>query len=257
MPEPPQTGQTPHEPLVTQEVFQAVTEIGRARQGSRSGSSPNSHPKTRRTYEVRSYMFCDPCSRRMEGRTTRGHSYYVCRPDKHHHPEADHRCKRHETALWVRERDLLDLTHEFFADYVLGPRRETAMRTDNETAPTDNPIETRIRTELADLAKRRLNVLTQMEEYEPTGDKEIDRDCRAELRHRQADLASQYKLKTEQLTALAAPAPEPHDDPTLLDELPVVTGTDLTAVPEKLLRDLYESFNLEVRYQPTRPCCHP
>jgi hypothetical protein len=47
---------------------------------------------------------------------------------------------------------------------------------------------------------------------------------------------------------LAAPAPEPDDDPTLLEQLPVVSGADLTAVPEELLRDLYESFNLEVRY---------
>lgn len=47
---------------------------------------------------------------------------------------------------------------------------------------------------------------------------------------------------------LAAPAPEPDDDPPRA--VPVVSGADLTAVPEELLRDLYESFNLEVRYQP-------
>lgn len=239
-----------HEPLVTKEVFSAVTEMARARQGSRAGSSPNSHPKTRRTYELRSYMFCDPCVRRMEGRSNRGRSYYVCRPDRHHHPEARDRCDRHPAALWVREEDLLELTHEFFAQHVLGPRRDTALRTPAEHEPQANPIAVRLRAELADLAKRRRNVLTQMEEYEPTGDDEIDHECRAELRHRHADLARQHKLKTEQLAALATPTPEPDDDPTLLDSLPVVTGADLTAVPEELLRDLYESFNLEVRYQP-------
>jgi hypothetical protein len=51
----------------------------------------------------------------------------------------------------------------------------------------------------------------------------------------------------DKLAALATPAPEPDDDPTLLHELPVITAADLTVVPEDLLRDLYESFNLEVR----------
>jgi hypothetical protein len=54
----------------------------------------------------------------------------------------------------------------------------------------------------------------------------------------------------DQLAALATPAPEPDDDPTFLHELPVITAADLTVVPEDLLRDLYENFNLEVRYHP-------
>jgi site-specific DNA recombinase len=59
-----------HEPPVTRDLFDAVTVNARSRQGSRSGSGANSlHPKTKRTYLLRSYVVCDLCGRRMAGVT--------------------------------------------------------------------------------------------------------------------------------------------------------------------------------------------
>lgn len=93
-------------------------------------------------------------------------------------------------------------------------------------------------------------MLTQIEEYEPTGDEDIDRDFRGQLPRRYTDLAQQHKTKAAQLAALTTtPASAPDDDPTILDDLPV-GALSLADVPEELLRDLWESFNLELRYEP-------
>jgi hypothetical protein len=242
-----------HEPLVTKELFQAVHDLGRFRQGSRPGSNPNTHPRAGRTYLLRSYVYCDTCGWRMHGRISRGRPYYVCEPERHHHADRRTWYDTHPKALWVREDDLLDLTQTFFADHVLGPRRDDALRPVAEpTEPVEGPAVARLEAELADLAKRRQNVLAQIEEHEPTGDEDIDRDFRTRLRNRYADLARQHKTKTEQLAALtAARQSERQDDPTILDDLPLVTAPLLAAVPEELQRNLYESFNLELRYDHT------
>ncbi len=80
-----------------------------------------------------------------------------------------------------------------------------------------------------------------------TGDEEIDRDLRSRLHARYIGLARDHK--TEQLTAPTTRQEGPPDDPTLLDELPTIRATDLGDLPEQLLRDLYDSFILELRYQ--------
>lgn len=118
----------------------------------------------------------------------------------------------------------------------------------SEAESARNPIIARLQADLADLAKRRRNVLDQTEEYEPSGDEEVDRDCRGELRQRLTDLAQEHKAKAQQPKALSAASPASEDDPTVLDQLPSTVGVDLTLVPEQLLRDLYDSFNLELRY---------
>ena len=37
--------------------------------------------------QLRSYVFCDLCGRRMFGKTRRQHAYYACQPDHRHHDE--------------------------------------------------------------------------------------------------------------------------------------------------------------------------
>ena len=65
---PPSLGvvsQPTHEPLVTRDLFEAATTIGRFRQGSRPGAGPNRHPATKRTYLLRSSLSCGMCGRRL------------------------------------------------------------------------------------------------------------------------------------------------------------------------------------------------
>ena len=107
----------------------------------------------------------------------------------------------------------------------------------------------RLQAELTDLTQRRSNVPSQMEELAPSRDDDIDRDLRDQLLRRYSDLTKDAKAKAQQLDALLAAVPEAdNNDPSILDQLPVVAAADLTDLPEPLLRALYESFQLEVRY---------
>jgi site-specific DNA recombinase len=230
-------------------VFKTAAEMGPFRQGSRGPNVPNSHRQANRTYPLRPFVFCELCDRRMYGKVRGSSGYYVCQRDDRHHAERRDWYDTHPKSLWVREDDLLDLTHHFFADHVLGPRRQEVLRKPHQTIePAPNPTAVRLQAEIADLATRRQNLLAQMEEHQPTGDDEIDRDLRARLRDRYAQVAREHKANSEQLTALTAHREEPDDDPTVLDQLPVITGNDVAAVPEALLRNLYDSFNLQLRY---------
>jgi len=57
------------DPLVSLETFIAVQEISGHRFGSRSSSGANTrHPDTRRSYLLRTYLFCDLCGRRCSAR---------------------------------------------------------------------------------------------------------------------------------------------------------------------------------------------
>ncbi len=240
-----------HEPLVTKEQFQTAGTVRGYRKGSRSGSAANPHPETKRTYLLRSFVFCQICGRRMQCKTSRGRYYYACQPDRHHHPDRRDWYDSHPKALWVREGDLVDLTHRFFTDHVLGPHRHEALRTPlgEQTETKPDPATERLQAELADLHRRIRNVLSQLEDVEPTGDDEIDRDLRSELRHRYAELARQQKAKAAELAQHDAPKPrEPEDDPTILDHLPTMLPVDLADIPETLQRDLYNAFNLELHY---------
>lgn len=243
-----------HEPLVTKELFQAVTEQRRSRQESRSGNGTNSRTQTKRSYPLRSYVLCSLCDRRMYGKPRDRTTYYVCRPDQRQHADRRDWYHDHPKGVFVREDDLLSLTCDFFTNHVLGPRREEALRTPDRRAskPAPQPAVARLQTELKDLEKRRQNVLTQIEELEPTGDDAIDRDLRAQLRRRYVDLTREHQTKTERLVALAdnSPARDGTDDPSILDHLPPPSPTDLAGVPPEHLRTLFDAFNLELRYQP-------
>lgn len=69
-----------HEPLVPRETFEAAGTVSKRAQGSRKGARKNKHPATRRGYYLRSFVFCELCSRRMFGKTIRNTPYYSCQP---------------------------------------------------------------------------------------------------------------------------------------------------------------------------------
>jgi hypothetical protein len=113
-----------HEPLVTREIFAAASTVGRFRQGSRSGAGRNSHPKTKRTYLVRSYVRCDLCGRRANGETTKGCTYYRYSPNAKNH---DHLpwFPGHPRAALAAEGQLIEPLARFFAERVFGASRES------------------------------------------------------------------------------------------------------------------------------------
>jgi site-specific DNA recombinase len=112
------------QPLVTREIFAAASSVGRFLQGSRSGPGTNRHPETRRTYLLRSYVRCDLCNRRAWGCTTKGYTYYRCRPNAKNHAHlswfADH-----PPAAMVAEDQLIAPLARFFGQRVFGAGRKS------------------------------------------------------------------------------------------------------------------------------------
>ncbi|MFC7718820.1 hypothetical protein [Nonomuraea recticatena] len=106
----------------------------------------------------------------------------------------------------------------------------------------DNVVPERLRKELLDLERRLDNVLVQVEGHIPTGDEEIDRDFRAQLQARFADLARTRRTKAEEAAAWAVNGGL-GGDLELLNK-----SSNLAALDEELQRKLFDAFNLELRY---------
>ncbi len=112
--------QPTHEPLVSKELFDVATTVARKRQGSRTAHGPNSHPATRRSYALRSYVICEICGRRTFGKNRHQISYYACQVDPNEHRDRPW-FREHPKSLWVREEFLITPVSRFFATHVFGP----------------------------------------------------------------------------------------------------------------------------------------
>ena len=115
--------QPTHEPLVSQQLFDAAAAVARERFGSRTTPGANTaHPDTKRAYLFRSFVVCALCGRRMFGKTRRGIPYYACQ-----RTWTDHDPSGHPKSLWVRQQPLLEGVSEFFAQRILGPDRRSLL----------------------------------------------------------------------------------------------------------------------------------
>ncbi|MBO2458133.1 recombinase family protein [Actinomadura violacea] len=106
-----------HEPLVTKDCFIEAQKVATLRQRSRNVGGVSSHPDAKRTYSLRSFLFCAWCGRRMNGKTRRGTVYYVCAPPKGYAPEG------HPNTIWLREALIVAELSDLLAANVLGPQR--------------------------------------------------------------------------------------------------------------------------------------
>ncbi|WP_433466994.1 recombinase family protein [Spirillospora sp. CA-128828] len=218
--------QPTHEPLVTHELFEAASPVARHRQGSRAAVGPNRHPQTKRSYMMRSFIACDLCDRRKFGKTRKGWAYYACQPQRQHHKGRRDWYDDHPKSIWVREDALLEAVHDFFAQRIFGQRRQQYLRA--RLAETiDAPVEsladahkTKLAAEITDLQRRQDNLLVQLEEYEPTGETDIDREYRAGIQRRFAELVTRRREAQARLAQLTTRAQPPGDDIALLGEIP-------------------------------------
>ncbi len=113
-----------HEHLVTLEDWLLAQNVSGHRFGSRSTDNTNvKHPQTKRSYLLRTYLFCGACGRRMYGKTRRGLAYYVCAPKKGYVPDG------HPAAgsFWIREDTIVDKLNEFLSAYVFGAYRRSLL----------------------------------------------------------------------------------------------------------------------------------
>ncbi|WP_075023593.1 hypothetical protein [Actinomadura madurae] len=79
---------------------------------------------------------------------------------------------------------------------------------------------TKIAAEITDLQRRQDNLLMQLEEYEPTGETDIDREYRAGIQRRFAELVTKRREAQARLAQLTTRAQPPGDDIALLGEIP-------------------------------------
>ena len=108
-----------HEVLVDLDTFIQTQAVSGHRFGSRTAAGANTkHPHTKRSYLLRTYLFCDLCGRRMGGRT-RKRVYYACAPKNAYLP-AGHSAPG---GVFVREDHLLEKVNAFLSDRVFGDYR--------------------------------------------------------------------------------------------------------------------------------------
>ncbi|WP_433431986.1 recombinase family protein [Nonomuraea sp. CA-141351] len=238
-----------HEPLVTREIYEAAQNIGRVRGTSRTGSAVNSHRQTRRTYPLRSFVYCDPCDRRMFGQTeTRRKAqdaYYCCQPDRNHKGRED-RFSGHPKVIRVREDTLLDAVHDLFQRRIFGPGRHQLLAADlpQSSKQAEGEWEARcqaLRKRITEITKKQDRLIAQVEEGE------IDDAFARRLRTRFSELEVERRTKAQELAETEANPPASDHQTDLLYKIPMLQ-TGIAELPEELQRKLFEVFHLEIRY---------
>ncbi len=124
-----------HEPLVTREIFEAASTVGRYRQGSRS--EPTRNPQANRTCLLRTYLRHALCDRRMWGHNVRRNAYYRCTPDPRHHanrPWFD----THRAHVTVREDKIIAVLDRFFERRIFGEARAHLLAESIDQPERDN-----------------------------------------------------------------------------------------------------------------------
>lgn len=231
-----------HEVLVDLDTFIQVQEVSGHRFGSRTDPGPNTkHPQTKRSYLFRTYLFCDLCGRRMNGKTRR-RVYYACNPKKAYLPAG------HPAAggVFVREDHLLEKVNAFLSDHVFGDYRRQLLdanlrQLDATVAQEREQQVTGLRRAIADIDVKIKRTIRNFELVDDP-DEDFVRDInerRAELRAQREQLEMQLAEAEQRI--LAAP------NPGLLDALPVMK-IEVDQLPDELARALFEALRLEIRY---------
>ncbi|TDD15479.1 zinc ribbon domain-containing protein [Nonomuraea diastatica] len=231
------------EPLVTRDAFIAAQQIAKTRERSRSEAGRNTHVQTKRSYPLRSFIFCAMCHRRMFGKTRRQTAYYTCLPAHGYRPDG------HPPTIYVREDHLMDGITQFFANNIFSPARRARLssaliQASKREADSHAQGRRALQRAIEDLDVRRARLINTLEVTDdPTGD--LARD----IQERMTNLVRQKADKLAQLRDLDMAQPVRHA-PDLLDALPAGVPI-LDRLPEELLRKLFDVFRLQVRYDKT------
>lgn len=83
------------------DLFKSAAGISGWRQGFRTATGGNrKQPQAKRTHILRSFVFCEICSKRMFGKSRHGVSYYACQPERNIGQAAEDRFPGHGS-VWV------------------------------------------------------------------------------------------------------------------------------------------------------------
>ena len=245
-----------HDALVSVERFVAAQEISGHRFGSRSGSGPNTrHPHTKRSYLLRTYLFCDLCGRRMFGKTRRGTPYYVCAPKKdytsHFHSHSDDQAHAGAGSCFVREDVLVEQLSAFLSEHVFGAYRRHLLDANLRVLDHDAQREREqhaatLHRGITDTDARIKRTIRSLEVVSLEVFDHPDPDLIRDITERRAELRAHRDQLHTQLAAVEN-AIRSAPNPDLLDALPVAT-VRLDELPEHLARALFDALRLEIRY---------
>lgn len=238
-----------YEPLVTVDMFKAAQAVKPDREQSRPQAGPNAkHPQTKRSYTLRSYVFCTQCQRRMFGKTRHTRSYFGCQPRETRTPEEARAC--HQKSVWVREDALLEGILRFLAERVLGPERQEHLRAELATAnpKRDKALEKKaaaLRRAVEEIDRKKPRLVHQLEDRD-----DPDGSVFRAVRGRLSELTAERERKLAKLGALLDHLGRGADDdePAVLDDLPIARLVDLIDAPEAVLRCIFDALRLRLVY---------
>lgn len=234
--------QATHPAIVPIETFMAAQDVASSRKRSRSDArpgTPNRHRQTKRVYALRSYVWCEPCQRRMFGRSVTKYTYYSCQPRERAIPDG------HPSMVSVTEEVLLDFADRFFNVYVLGPDRVRLATRSRDIAAQQAAEEHRrkidaLRRALEDIAIRRRRLLRAIEEND-----DPDGSVFAEIAERRAQLDHDRDRKLAELDDLQETMPADPGSVDILTHLPELE-IKLGLLPTDRLRRLLDAFAVQI-----------
>lgn len=241
------SAQPTHEPLVTLEIFEAASTIGRFRQGSRSEPTDS---RAHRTYLLRSYLRHAQCGQRMWGHTVRHSTYYRCTPNPRH--DARHLWfDAHPPHVTVREDKIIPVLDDFFERRIFGERRADLLARSDGSPNRTEDIAARaagLAEEIASLQRRQHNLLAELEQFEPSGDGDFDRAWRSGVQAQFRTMLIALKTKQDLLAELTQERQKQAKINFALLEVVPQAAVAVSRLTEKRRRRLFDTLHLELRY---------
>jgi len=242
-----------HEPLVTPQLFDAAwpecSHPGIRKEHTAHAVAASAD----RFYVLCSYIVCVLCDHRMHGKDSKGRAYYACQPKENQHQDAAWYTS-HPKAVWISERVVLEAIHTFFEGRVFGPQRRellaTAIAATSQTVEPDRTADIkRLEKEAERLARRKERLLDQLAAPDEFGDPETGAEFRRGIRKRFDALESERRdalTQIERYRADSKPESGP-GDAALINAIPQL-GLRFAQLPDNLKRDIFDAFQLRVRY---------
>lgn len=242
------SSQPTHEALVPLETYKSANELASSRKGSRSkGGMNEKHPDTKRSYTLRSYIFCDLCDKRMSGKVMRSYSYFSCEPRKNLGLKAEQVLGDHPVSVYVREEALEIGVSQFFRDWLFGKSRKEVIAGQLKHQNAGRQDEQRKR--IASIKRALANVESKIERQIRALELDDDPDGSMfrRVRIRVAELEHERLALADELTTIDSEEDSELQNPDLIDVLPIL-DFQVSELPPHLQRALYEAFRLRVHY---------
>jgi site-specific DNA recombinase len=233
-----------HEAIISKQQWNSAQKM--TRRGSRSAPGQSRHPHAATTYLLRSFVFCDLCGNRMQGKTKKSDKYFMCYPSTNHGPRAAERFPNHPKSVHVREDVLIRSVLNFFAERLFGPDRKERLVTEIRQADESGSREKDQR------ARKLRRIVDEMDQKIVRQIRNLEREDDEEgilFRRVQDRIRELEDERSHRLAELKALDQEVMDAPNLglIDVLPK-TAPDFEEFSEESLRNLFEVFRLSVRF---------